>query len=193
MAEFKNITKKYGSKTVLNNFSLELKKNSPTVIMGESGCGKTTLLRIAAGLEKADSGEFISNGEHVAVMFQEPRLLPWRNALENVLAVLPKDSRILAEKHLASTGLDLNTDCRKYPSELSGGMKQRVAFARFLAYAEATNASLLILDEPFSALDDETAEKMASILRSFAENKTLLVVSHDESDATNLGANVIDL
>ena len=193
MAEFKNITKKYGDNTVLDNFSLKLQKNSPTVIMGESGCGKTTLMRIAAGLEKADSGEFISNGESIAVMFQESRLLPWRNALDNVCAVLKKEHIFLAEKYLSLVGLDVEIDGKKFPSELSGGMKQRVAFARFLSYAEATNASILLLDEPFSALDDATAEKMASLLVEAAQDKYLLAVTHDEADATRLGAKIIYL
>ena len=193
MPEFKSITKKYGADTVLDNFSLELKKDSPTVIMGESGCGKTTLLRIAAGLEKADSGEFNANGEKLAYMFQEPRLIVQKNAVDNISAVLPKNSKALASKYLEMVGLDLETDGKKYPSELSGGMRQRVAFARLLAYAEATSATLLLLDEPFSALDDETAERMATILAEFAKDKYLLVVSHDESDAKNLGATTVRL
>lgn len=193
MAEFKSITKKYGDNTVLDNFSLKLQKNSPTVIMGESGCGKTTLLRIAAGLEKADSGEFISNDESIAVMFQESRLIPWRNALDNVCAVLKKENSFLAEKYLSLVGLDVEIDGKKFPSELSGGMKQRVAFARFLSYAEATNALILLLDEPFSALDDSTAEKMASLLVEAAKDKYLLTVTHDEADSTRLGAKIIYL
>lgn len=193
MAKFKSITKKYGNKTVLDNFSHKMEKDSPTVIMGESGCGKTTLLRIAAGLEKADSGEFDAQGENVAYMFQEPRLLPWKNAVDNILAVLPKDSLPVAEKYLTATGLNVETDGKKRPSELSGGMKQRVAFARFLAYAEVNDAGILLLDEPFSALDEATAEKMALLLKSFAKNKTLIVVSHDDSDAQILEANVIKL
>ncbi len=193
MPEFKNISKKYGDNTVLNDFSLVLTKNSPTVIMGESGCGKTTLLRIAAGLERADSGEFDRGGENVAYMFQESRLLPWKTALDNVCAVLKKELRPLAEKYLSLVGLDVEIDGKKIPSELSGGMRQRVAFARFLAYAEATNSGILLLDEPFSALDDATAEKMASLLVEAAKDKYLLTVTHDEADATRLGAKIIYL
>ena len=191
MPEFKNVIKKYGDDTVLQNFSLKLEKNSPIAIMGESGCGKTTLLRIAAGLEKPDLGEFETNGENLAYMFQEPRLLPWKNALDNVKAVLPKEKSYVAEKRLTATGLDLETDGKKFPSELSGGMKQRVALARFLAYAETTNATLLLLDEPFSALDDETATTMATLLGEFSKDKFLLFVTHDETDAKNLGAKII--
>ena len=193
MAEFKNITKKYDNSVVLDNFSLKLEKNLPTVVMGRSGCGKTTLLRIAVGLEKADSGIFETNGETVAYMFQEPRLLPWKSALGNILSVLPKKSEEIAKHYFTAAGLDLLKDAKKLPRKLSGGMQQRVAFARFLAYAEISNAKILLLDEPFSALDDATAEAMAKILSDFAKDKTLLIVSHDESDAKMLNAQIIRL
>ena len=193
MSEFHNVTKKFADNTVIESFFLKIQKSSPTVIMGESGGGKTTLLRIAAGLEKADSGSFEADGENIAYMFQEDRLLPWKNSLDNVRAVLRKEHHPLAEKYLSLVGLDLVTDGKKLPSELSGGMRQRVAFARFLAYTEATNATLLLLDEPFSALDDATAERMINLLRTAAEDKYLLMVSHDEADAIRLGAEVIRL
>ncbi len=189
MAEFKNIKKKYGDDTVLDNFSLKLEKDLPTVIMGGSGKGKTTLLRIAAGLENADSGEFDTGGEKIAFMFQEPRLMPWRTAADNIRAVLNKNDHALSEKYLSAVGL-IN-DGNKLPHELSGGMRQRVAFARFLAYAEATDSSILLLDEPFSSLDSDTAFDMAVILREFSHGKILAVVSHDESDAALLGAKII--
>ncbi len=191
MAEFKSITKKYGNDTVLENFSLTLEKNSPIVMMGESGRGKTTLLRIAAGLEKADSGEFISVGERIAYMFQEPRLMPWKNALDNVRAPLPKNAYALADKYFSAVGLEITADGRKLPNELSGGMAQRVAFAKFLAFAEHTNATLLLLDEPFSALDDETAKRMSALLKGFSDGKTVILVSHDESDAEELSARIV--
>ena len=124
-------------------------------------------------------------------MFQEPRLLPWKNALDNVRAPLAKTEYHLAEKYLSATGLNPETDGKKYPDELSGGMQQRVAFARFLAYAGQTGADLLLLDEPFSALDEETSEKMAVLLADFSKGKTLVTVSHDESDAHRLGATII--
>ena len=190
MAEFCNVTKKFGEHTVIRDFSLSLPADSKTVIMGESGSGKTTLLRIAAGLVKPDSGEFRHEGD-VAVMFQEPRLLPWKNALENIRIVLPKERIESAERYLDAVGLSSAAD--KLPAELSGGMAQRVAFARFLAYAEVSGAELLLLDEPFSALDDETAAKMIELLKRFSHGKTLLMVSHDESDAQRLEGNIIKL
>ena len=190
MAEFKNITKKYGDKTVLDNFSLVLEKGRKTAIMGESGCGKTTLLRIAAGLTKADGGEFIHEGK-LAVMFQEPRLLPWKNALDNVKAVLSRDQFFLADKYLSTVGLE--NDKAKFPHELSGGMVQRVALARFFAFAEATDADLLLLDEPFSALDDDTGAKMLALLKDFSKNKTVLLISHDMSDAESFADDILKL
>lgn len=183
MVELKNITKKYGYDTVFEDFSLSIPEGSTTVIMGESGCGKTTLLRVVAGLEKPDGGKFIAD-EKIAVMFQEPRLIPWKSALENVKAVIPKDKFHLANKYLSAVGLE--NDAAKLPRELSGGMAQRVAFARFLAFAEANDARLLLLDEPFSALDDETGAKMISILKDFSVGKTLILVTHDKTDAEQI-------
>jgi ABC-type nitrate/sulfonate/bicarbonate transport system ATPase subunit len=190
LVEFKNITKNFGERTVLENFSLTVKKGSKIALMGESGVGKTTLLRIAAGLEKPDGGEFVSD-ERIAVMFQEPRLLPWKTALENVRAVLKKEHFSLADKYLSAVGLE--NDRNKYPHTLSGGMAQRVAFARFLAFAEYSGAALLLLDEPFSALDGETGKKMLELLKDFSEGKTVLLVTHDKADADKFADEIVRL
>ena len=179
MVKFNNVTKKYGARgseqTVLESFTLTLQKGSKTLITGESGIGKTTILRILAGLEDPDGGEFFSD-ERIAIMFQEPRLLPWKTALENVRAVLPKDKNSLADKYLSAVGLE--NDKNKFPHELSGGMAQRVALARLLAFAEADGSTLLLLDEPLSALDDETAAKMLNLIKDFSKDKTVLMVAH---------------
>jgi ABC-type nitrate/sulfonate/bicarbonate transport system ATPase subunit len=190
LAEFKNITKKYENNTVLDKFSLKIVKGSKIAIMGESGCGKTTLLRIAAGLSKPDGGEFVSD-EKKALMFQEPRLLPWKNALDNVKSVLPKEQYPLADKYLSAVGLSDTAD--KYPRELSGGMAQRVAFARFLAFSEADGATLLLLDEPLSALDDETTDKMIDLLKDFSKHKTVIIVTHDKNDAEKFADHVVKM
>ena len=174
---------------MLDKFSLKLPKGSKNVIVGASGCGKTTLMRIAAGLEKCDTGSFECS-EKIAYMFQETRLLPWKNALDNIRAVLQKENFALADKYLAAVGL---ADAeKKFPRELSGGMAQRVSFARFLAFAEATEADLLLLDEPFSALDKETSAKMLELLIENSVGKTLLLVTHDERDLS-FADNVIKL
>lgn len=189
MAEFKNVRKIYGNNTVIDNFSLKLPQGSKNVIIGASGCGKTTLLRIIAGLERVDGGEMLRD-EKIAYMFQETRLLPWKNALDNIRAVLQTENFTLADKYLSAVGLEDAE--KKFPHELSGGMAQRVAFARFLAFAEATDADLLLLDEPFSALDKETAAKMLELLKNFSVGKTLLLVTHDECDLA-FADNVIEL
>jgi len=189
LTELKNIRKSYGNNVVLDNFSLKLNQGSKNVVLGASGCGKTTLLRVIAGLERVDGGEIVRD-EKIAYMFQETRLLPWKNALDNIRAVLKKEDFALADKYLSAVGL---ADAeKKFPHELSGGMAQRVAFARFLAFAESTDADLLLLDEPFSALDRETATKMLELLIEFSVGKTLVLVTHDESDIA-FADNVIEL
>lgn len=188
LAEFKNITKAYGGQVVFEDFSLSVPDGKHLTVMGRSGSGKTTLLRIAAGLTMPDSGEFTHSG-NVAVMFQEPRLLPWKTARDNICSVIGKGSASLADKYLSAVGLA--DFAEKYPHELSGGMAQRVSFARFLAYAEDIRADLLLLDEPFSALDGDTAAKMIELLKDFSCGKTLILVSHDESDALLLGGDII--
>ena len=190
MIRLENITKKYGEQIVFDNFSLNASSGERIALIGASGRGKTTLLRIMAGLEKADGGAFEINGK-IAYMFQETRLLPWKNARENILAVLNKDNAALTDKYLDAVGLADDKD--KMPSSLSGGMAQRVAFARFLAYAEATDAEILLLDEPFSALDGDTANEMIALLDKFAAGKTLILVTHDESHADALGAKTVEL
>ncbi len=190
MAEFKSISKKYGENVLFDNFSLTAESGTKTVIMGESGCGKTTLLRIAAGLTDPDSGEFVHHGK-IAIMFQDPRLLPWKNVLGNIRAVLYEDHFSLADKYLSAVGLADSSE--KLPSELSGGMAQRVAFARFLAFAEATQSDLLLLDEPFASLDKDTASNMIDILLSFSEGRTLILVTHDPEQASRIGERIVRL
>lgn len=190
MIKLNNAVKKHGKQTVLDNFSLNVSDGEHIAIIGASGRGKTSLLRIIAGLEKIDGGTFKCDGK-LAYMFQEARLLPWKSALDNILAVLNKDNAALADKYLDAVGLSDDKD--KYPHELSGGMAQRVALARFFAFAEATKADILLLDEPFSALDGDTAEKTISLLDNFAKNKTLILVTHDKKHAEMLGAKIIEI
>ena len=190
MIKLQNITKKYGEQTVLENFSLTINGGERIALIGASGRGKTTLLRIVSGLEKADGGT-VECGGKMAFMFQETRLLPWKNARENILAVLNKDNAALADKYLDAVGLAEDKD--KMPSSLSGGMAQRAALARLLAFAEATDADILLLDEPFSALDGDTADKMIALLDNFAKNKTLILVTHDEAHAEKFGATIVEI
>ena len=190
MLKFDNVTKKYGDVTVFENFNSEVSDGDRLVIMGRSGCGKTTLLNLASSLISPDSGVIIRQ-ESFSYMFQEPRLLPWYTSRENIRAVITKDRYEIADKYIRLTGIE--EFANKYPDALSGGMAQRVSFARFLCYAESTDAKLLMLDEPFSSLDDTHADKMINILAEFAKDKTLLLVTHNPEDAQKLGAKIINL
>ncbi len=191
MTEFVNVSKKYGGDKVISDFNFALADGDKVVLMGESGCGKTTLLGIAAGLVRADSGEFKTNCK-IAYMFQEPRLLPSFTVTENILAVLKrKNKKDVADKYIKLVELDGHED--KYPSELSGGMAQRVAFARFLAYAEETEASLLLLDEPFSSLDEDMTARMIEILLDFAKRKSVIYVTHNSAEAERISEKTIRL
>lgn len=173
MVLFENITVKYGDKTVINDFNADLSDNRITALTGPSGSGKTTLLSVAAGILKPSGGRFVCD-EKISVMFQEPRLFPWLTALENVSAVMSEDApRNRASQILKSVGI---SEFDKYPSELSGGMKQRVAFARALAY----DSELLLLDEPFSALDTDNRKQMLELLA--ADGRRVIFVTHNSGD-----------
>ena len=190
MTEFKNVCKKYGSE-VIADFSLNVEDGEKIVLMGESGGGKTTLLNIAAGIVRPDSGEF-NTDRRIAYMFQDARLLPEFTVSENVLAVLKgENKKQLADKYLACVELQAHTN--KFPAELSGGMAQRVAFARFLAFAEENCASLLLLDEPFSALDEDMRDRMTAILLEFAKDKSIIYVTHNSGEAEKISENIIRL
>ena len=187
MLKLRNISLRYGDHTVLENFSLTLNPGQRIAVMGPSGCGKTTMLRIILDLLKPTSGEVENTFRIPAAVFQEPRLLPWRTALENVNLVLgdKKETLPKAEKALARMGL---SDAQsKYPRELSGGMQQRVAIAR----AMAVDGDLLILDEPFKGLDESLRDQ---VMTQVADTKAaLILVTHDRKEAESLGCEIITL
>ena len=190
MVEVSGLKKIFDGRSVLDSMSFTIEEHDTLCVVGPTGCGKSTLLRCIAGLEKPDAGNITCDGD-IAVMFQEPRLLPWKDAEDNIRAVLKKESFPLAQKYLSLVGLE--DSAKKYPHELSGGMAQRVSFARFLSYAEESGATTLLLDEPFSALDSETEEKMLSVLLDFAADKTVILVTHDHTTAENLGGEIVKL
>ncbi|OIQ70607.1 aliphatic sulfonates import ATP-binding protein SsuB [mine drainage metagenome] len=147
-------------------------------VTGQSGCGKTTLLRLACGLAKADTGRVAGNARRLGMVFQEPRLLPWLTALDNVRLVLPPQAASRAESALAEVGLAHAGDL--HPAKLSGGMAQRVGIARALAI----DPDLLLMDEPFANLDTFTRKDLlALVTRQAHERKlTTVFVSHDVRD-----------
>lgn len=169
------ITKRFGKKTVIEDFSLDLDKGSRIALVSPSGSGKTTLFRIIAGLEKRFDGERRVDGK-VALMFQEDRLFDRVSVLDNVTAVSERDPEI-AKELLSSLGL--SDAMEMYPTALSGGMKRRVALARALFF----DGDVVLLDECFTGLDDETKKVVASVINRETENKTLILISHDSEDA----------
>ena len=187
MLKIKNITKKYGNNKVLDVFSMECPNKGIIAIMGTSGIGKTTLLNIIAGIEKADSGEIETTFEKISYKFQEPRLLDWLTARENIEAVLPSGSKNEAQKWLDA--VELTDSATKYPGELSGGMQQRVALARALAYP----GNLLLLDEPFSAVDAETKRILINAIKEYAKTNAVILVTHDVTEAETLNADIITM
>ena len=175
---------------VLNGISLQVPSNRITVILGRSGCGKTTLLRLTGGLEKVDQGEIRYGESHrTAFVFQEPRLMPWLTVWNNIRFGLGKkeqDSKKIADI-VATVGLDGFE--KAYPSQLSGGMQQRTAIARALAY----EPSFIMMDEPFAALDYFTREQMQKELMRVQKKQgsSILFVTHSIDEALILGHKIV--
>ena len=170
---------------VLNDINLEIPENKITVLLGKSGCGKTTLLRLVGRLETADSGEIeFTKDFKTTFIFQEPRLMPWLNVLGNTKFGLKKAEYNKEEVFRLIEMVGLKDFIKAYPFQLSGGMQQRVAIARALAY----KADFIMLDEPFAALDYFTREQMQKELISIekTENKSLLFVTHSIDEAITL-------
>lgn len=179
MIELNKVSVKYGNTQVLNDFSMVVNKGEHIALMGSSGAGKTTVLQLISNLRSPDSGKVLCHTNKIAYMFQEPRLVPWLTAAENVNLVLGDSEKSLPEavKWLKLVGLEDAID--KYPAELSGGMQQRTALARALAY----NADVLLLDEPLSALDEEMADSILSIIKEYTNDKTVILVTHNSAHA----------
>ncbi|QOU04416.1 ABC transporter ATP-binding protein [Pseudomonas fluorescens] len=185
---------------VLKNIDLSLADNEFVSIVGTSGCGKSTLLSIAAGLEDFDSGEIRVDGVPISgpgmdrgVVFQSYTLLPWLTSLQNVEFALKAsgmssgESREVAMDHLKLVKLEHAAN--SYPSQLSGGMKQRVAIARALSY----RPKILLMDEPFGALDAMTRHQMQELLTRIWESHrlTVMFVTHDVEEAVYLSDRII--
>lgn len=201
-----HITKYYNnqksSSMILENISFEINHGSFTSLLGPSGCGKTTLLRIISGLEYQSSGNVYIDNKLVygpsidrGIVFQDYSLFPWMNVIENVSFGLnmkgysKKDSIKIAEDYIKLVKLDSFKNY--FPRELSGGMKQRVAIARALA----VKPKILLMDEPFSALDEDTRYYLQDELLKLwkYQNLTILFVTHSIEEAVYLSDNIIIL
>ena len=175
-----DLCKTFDDNEVLKNVNITLKDNSIYCLMGTSGIGKTTLLRILMGLEHADSGSISGiDIKSISCMFQENRLIPDLSAIDNVRIVL----RGKPNRQEIRNNLDMPVN------SLSGGMKRRVALARALSYP----GKLIILDEPFTGLDKNTKLNVIDYILKMRNNRTLLIATHGTDDANLLGAEIIKL
>lgn len=189
MIELKNVTRRFGDKVVLDDLSHQFPSKGIIALMGPSGLGKTTLLRLLAGLDKPDAGRVISTFARPAVCFQEPRLIPWLNCLENIIFVLPKDNSSSEKANRILKALELDAVANALPNTLSGGMRQRISLARALAF----EGDLLLLDEPFSALDKALKARISPLIRQVSRDGLTVVITHDPEDAKLLGAEILHL
>ncbi|MFD1414883.1 ABC transporter ATP-binding protein [Oceanobacillus jeddahense] len=187
-----NVGKSFGDNEVLRHIDLSIEQGSFTAIVGKSGCGKSTLLRVIAGLEGVTSGSLSFSGEEgsdpkIRMMFQDDRLIPWKNIIKNIaIGTNKKDAALEA---LENVGLiDKKGD---WPDALSGGQKQRIALARALA----TSPDILLFDEPLGALDALTRMEMQDLIEGLWKKQkfTALLVTHDVTEAVHLADRVIVL
>ena len=208
MLNLNGLSKTYNGKVALAPATLTFAGHSFTCIVGKSGCGKTTLLRLVAGLETPTAGTISLTGteQRIGIVFQEPRLMPWLTVAENIAfagcgnqpqqlapapetvsphSAPPPSARL--EKLLRQ--LDLTEAAHLYPSQLSGGMAQRVSLGRTLYY----DPDIILMDEPFSALDYFTRRSLQLTLLQLyaATRKTILFVTHDVEEAVLLGDRVL--
>lgn len=181
-----HISKKYGEKTVFKDFSHNFPKGCVTCVMGPSGCGKTTLLSLLLGLEAPDEG-LISGMEGLSksAVFQENRLCENVSAAANLRLVNPGLSRKQAQEAL--TALGLGDSLHQPVKEFSGGMKRRTAILRALA----AQYDILLADEPFKGLDDDTKRRVMELFKEKTQGKTVILVTHDMSEADFFGSGLL--
>jgi len=183
------IVRRYGDRTVLHDLDLDIRRGEFVALIGKSGCGKTTLLRALAGLDPVDGGA-LDTPASSTVVFQEHRLLPWWKVWRNVAIGLPRSTaRARAQSALEEVGLDKHADA--WPVTLSGGEAQRVALARALV----REPELLLLDEPFAALDALTRIRMHGLVRALIarHRPAVLLVTHDVDEAILLADRVLTM
>ncbi|MFS4459944.1 ABC transporter ATP-binding protein [Bdellovibrio sp. HCB2-146] len=198
--KIEGLTKKYGDREVLKNFSLEIPSGSFTAVVGPSGCGKSTLLRLMAGLETLTSGKlsYDSNeNQDLGFVFQDAQLLTWRTVSENILLPLELKKVSLSKEAAQSKVQDvlkkvkLENVADLFPHHLSGGMKMRVSLARALI----SNPKWLFMDEPFAALDELTRFDMQDLLKDLwlKEKITVVFVTHALTEAAYLSERIVML
>lgn len=192
--ELNGVSKTFSGREILHSLELTIPQGQFVAVVGRSGCGKSTLLRLLAGLESASGGNLSAEGKALSVfsrevrmMFQDARLLPWKTVIENVGLGLRGQWRTEAQAALEAVGLADRAN--EWPSALSGGQKQRVALARALIH----RPRLLLLDEPFGALDALTRIEMQQLLTRLWQQYgfTVMLVTHDVHEAVFMADRVL--
>lgn len=187
--EIRNLSKSYHGHPVLQQVTLTFPSGETTCIMGPSGCGKTTLLRILMGLTKPDAGEvLLPEGARFSAVFQEDRLCENLSPVANIRLVCGRlYSKEQIRKELAAVGLDGALD--KPVRELSGGMRRRAAVVR----ACLAPSDILVLDEPFSGLDEQTRQQTGDWINGHLAGRTVILVTHNEEEAFLMGSRIVKL
>jgi NitT/TauT family transport system ATP-binding protein len=180
--DLQSVTISHGGKPLVENLSLSVAAGEHIALMAPSGWGKTSLLNLMAGLLEPTAGHVLVDSPCVGYVFQEPRLLPWLTAAENVNLVLSDHKKTLPQAEAWLERVGLGEDKDKYPQELSGGMQQRVNLARALA----VEGDILLLDEPLKGLDEVCKQAMLSLLQTHSRGKTLVLATHDAQEAAAL-------
>lgn len=195
MIRVKNLYKKYSQEYLYKDFDISIEENKITSIIGASGCGKTTLFKILAGLEDYEDGNIEGlDKKRIAFIFQEDRLIPWLNIYENIRFVLKshmEDSLITETVDSILQAMKLEDYKHYMPNELSGGMRRRVAIGRAFAYP----CEILLMDEPFKGLDPELKKEIINIfLEMWRLNpKTVIFITHQIDEAETISHHIVEL
>jgi len=184
--EIRDLQKRFGEKKIFDHFSFTFQEGLPSCILGESGCGKTTLLRMILGLEKPDGGEITGVPEKVSVLFQEDRLCEDFTAVTNIRLAVPYTSKDTIRSELARLGFH---EGKRAVRTLSGGERRRVSIVRSALY----DSELYVLDEAFRGLDPQTRDLALAYMREKTKDKTVIIVTHDPEEAKIWGGQILRL
>ncbi len=194
MIAFADVIKSFGDRRVLNGMTLDMAERGITCLLGASGCGKSTALRVTAGLIAPDAGSLHIPAGSCGVVFQDSRLLPWLTTEENLALALPSAQRgaeaaLRVAQVLREVALDPRETGKLFPRELSGGMAQRAGIAR----AMLRNPRILMMDEPFASLDAMTRSDLQLMLKTLVEEQDMacLFVTHDMEEAFSLARRIV--